>query len=196
MKPDGTKPFFLSDPRLDSRNIAVAGDTEKEELVSYFAWFSVVLRLGVYVPAGFIYDGESVPLWTRMIPFIGTPKSGYFRPSGCGHDFPYRAGGIYVMTDECIREVLASPYNAELKIGFDDAVNLFRGTRQPGEFVQLERVQADGMYLELARLNCAPERDAVRRHRALRLVGWRAWNKHRRNDANNQSISDWGKLVS
>lgn len=52
------------------------------------------------------------------------------------------------------------------------------GTWQP-----VTRRQADEVYLELALLKGLPQWRAMMRYRVLRLVGWVAWNEHRRNEA-------------
>lgn len=52
--------------------------------------------------------------------------------------------------------------------------------RADGAWEAVTRKQADEVYLELALLKGLPQWRALMRYRVLRLVGWRAWNAHRK----------------
>lgn len=78
---------FLSD--LRSLDVSEGWETRRFELVTPFRVVSAVLGAVVTVPAGFRYDGESIPTALHAI----APPFGQSRRAACVHDYLYQHAG-------------------------------------------------------------------------------------------------------
>jgi len=80
---------FLSDYR--ALDVTEGRDTKTLQLLDPLTIYSKVLTDIVTVPAGFIFDGESIPaLFHWLVPPFGLSKRG-----ACIHDYLYRNGGYH-----------------------------------------------------------------------------------------------------
>ena len=133
---------FLTE--IKSLDVSEGETTREFELLEDFTFYSAVLGAEVTVPAGFRFDGESIPDCLHwLVPPFGQSKRG-----ACAHDYLYQMAGY---------------------MGAD------------GKLVPVTRATADKVYRELTMLKGLPAWRARMRYGVLRLVGWAAWNGHRRN---------------
>lgn len=143
-------PQFLTNPVIE--DISEGFDTQKLKLQGPLVWRSAVLGGVFIVPAGFEFE-ESIPGG-----LLGVVRQyGYTKRGAAAHDWGYR--------------------HAEYNRADWADLGLWVAT---GETLPVTRKQADAVYLELALLKGLPQWRALMRYRVLRLVGWRAWNAHRK----------------
>lgn len=81
------KPEFLSE--LRALDVTEGEETRSFELLEDFVVVSNVLGGVVRVPAGFRYDGESIPTALHAI----APPFGQSRRAACVHDYLYKHAG-------------------------------------------------------------------------------------------------------
>lgn len=66
-------------------------ETHTLRLLEPLVVYSGVLDARITVPAGFIFDGESIPLWLQWL----APPFGDSKRGACVHDWLYRNAGYY-----------------------------------------------------------------------------------------------------
>lgn len=80
---------FITDPAF---TLTTEGrDTARLALASELVVYSAVLEAELHIPAGFEFDGESIPRWLHGI----VPPYGYTRRGAAIHDYLYRFGGYH-----------------------------------------------------------------------------------------------------
>lgn len=83
-------PEFISE--FEALDVAEGQQTNMLRLLSPLVVFSAVLDDVVTVPAGFTFDGESIPVWLHgFVPPFGQSKRG-----ACVHDYLYRHHGYHL----------------------------------------------------------------------------------------------------
>jgi len=162
---------------LQAADVAEGEIVDARETIQPFIFYSPSLDDIVPIPGGFFHDGESAGI---------LKKRGSTRRSGGGHDWPYKMHGYWQITLEMARDYLDEKWTRWL---VDKGS---RGQWVSGQFIELNREQADMIYLELAlskESNCPPW-IAHTRHAGLRLLGGFAWAKHGRNLEANRSLTN------
>lgn len=80
-------------PRFLSKVIVSAIDgTEYWMLEAPLVFYSKVLNETIWIPAGFVYDGHSIPRWLKLVPILSffLKDKIAFPGSAALHDFGYR----------------------------------------------------------------------------------------------------------
>jgi len=80
---------FLSD--FKALDVTEGFDTHTLMLLEPFMVYSGVLNAVIKVPAGFVFDGESIPLFLQWL----APPFGDSKRGACVHDWLYRNAGYY-----------------------------------------------------------------------------------------------------
>lgn len=83
------KAEFITDFR--ALDITEGFDTRTLELESPFSVYSGTLDAIITVPSGFVFDGESIPIWLQWL----SPPFGDSKRGACVHDWIYRNAGFY-----------------------------------------------------------------------------------------------------
>lgn len=88
---------FINDLRVE--DITEGTDTQTLRLLAPFTVYSAELDAIITVPTGFIFDGESIPVWLQGIvkPF-GQSKRG-----ACVHDYLYRYGSYTTLSGSVVK---------------------------------------------------------------------------------------------
>lgn len=88
---------FITELKVE--DITEGTDTQTLRLLAPFTVYSETLDAIITVPQGFIFDGESIPLWLQGIvkPF-GQSKRG-----ACVHDYLYRYGAYTTQSGSVVR---------------------------------------------------------------------------------------------
>lgn len=87
---------FLSEFRV--LDVTEGRETSTLELLDPFQVYSAVLDAIITVPAGFRFDGESIPAALQwLVPPFGQSKRG-----ACVHDYLYRTRGFHTVTGEVV----------------------------------------------------------------------------------------------
>lgn len=80
---------FITDLRVE--DITEGTDTQTLRLLAPFTVYSETLDAVITVPEGFVFDGESIPVWLQgLVKPFGQSKRG-----ACVHDYLYRNGGYH-----------------------------------------------------------------------------------------------------
>lgn len=80
---------FLSD--FKALDVTEGFDTHMLELEVPFSVYSGYLDTIITVPSGFVFDGESIPLFLQWL----SPPFGDSKRGACVHDYLYRHAGYY-----------------------------------------------------------------------------------------------------
>ena len=91
-------PEFLSE--YAAQDVSEGTETRRYRLLEPFLVRSAVLRAVVTVPAGFEFDGESIPDWLHGL----VPPFGQSKRAACVHDYLYKYAG-YDRADGTFTEV-------------------------------------------------------------------------------------------
>lgn len=90
------EPAFLSDFRV--LDVTEGRETSTLQLLEPFQVYSAYLDAIITVPAGFRFDGESIPVALQwLVPPFGQSKRG-----ACVHDYLYRTRGFHTLTGEVV----------------------------------------------------------------------------------------------
>lgn len=90
------EPAFLSEFRV--LDVTEGRETSTLELLEPFQVYSAVLDAIITVPAGFRFDGESIPVALQwLVPPFGQSKRG-----ACVHDYLYRTRGFHTVAGEVV----------------------------------------------------------------------------------------------